>query len=78
MIFQTFVVASSLCEEIIVWTFVERIEVHEIFMWLSFELKRGFYISAYANFVCASFRSERTEKKLSTHGSNVFTHRSGS
>ena len=64
MIFQTFVVAS-LCEEIIVSTFVQRIEVHEIFTWPSFvELKRNFDISAFASFVCANFRSERNEKKV--------------
>ena len=61
-----------LCEEIIVSTFVERIEVHDIFIWpSSFELKRGFYISAFASFVCANFRSERTKQRFSTHGSNV-------
>ena len=60
MLFQTFVVAS-LCEEIIVQTSVQRIEVHEIFTWPSFvELKRNFDISAFASFVCANFRSEHT------------------
>ena len=56
MLLQTFVVAS-LCGEIIVKTFVERIEAHEIFIWPSFELKRDFYvISAFASFVCGNFR----------------------
>ena len=44
--------------------FVGRIEVHEIFIWPSFELKRGFYISAFASFVCAIFRSGRTKQGL--------------
>ena len=48
MLFPTLVV-ESLCEGIVVFAFVERIEVHEIFAWPSFELKRGLYISAFAS-----------------------------
>ena len=48
MLFPTLVV-ESLCVGIVVFAFVERIEVHEIFAWPSFELKRGLYISAFAS-----------------------------
>ena len=69
---QTLFVAS-LCGAKILLTFEERIEIHEIFIWPSFELKkRGFYISAFASFVCcAIFRSERTKKGLEFSGSSA-------